>query len=218
MTVDSAIEWYRFTCTRCSTWWTDCYQVHRCTDDAGVRRSFYRRNGLPCEAPAYAGMFCSACRRATVRAELLDHPATRTVPHEPVFSPPEHPAYRPDPSHHGKAYGWVGGHVKFKAVISLDGTGQPYAAGQYPSGTHRIMIRVRSLRSPGLHKYFPAATVTDHGHPLRPGDRDIVVTFIVPDDEASHFLGPGQPISLWDGSDVGRGTVTRRVFNWPEVA
>jgi hypothetical protein len=48
--------------------------------------------------------------------------------------------------------------------------------------------------------------------PLNPGDKGVVVTIEIPDDEACDFPGPGQPITLWHGSDVGHGVISRRVF------
>ena len=47
---------------------------------------------------------------------------------------------------------------------------------------------------------------------LNPGDNGVIVTIEIPDDEACDFLGPGQPITLWHGSDIDHGIISRRVF------
>jgi hypothetical protein len=38
------------------------------------------------------------------------------------------------------------------------------------------------------------------------------VTIVVLGDDVADYLGPGESFALWRGGDVGRGTVTRRVF------
>lgn len=101
---------------------------------------------------------------------------------------------------------------KFKAVVSLGDSGQQPPGGQYPSGTHSLMVRVPCRHVPALHRYFPAVISRDDEQPLKPGDGGIIVTIAVADDEALEFFGPGQPIALWNGSEVGHGIVSRRVF------
>jgi hypothetical protein len=101
---------------------------------------------------------------------------------------------------------------KFKALISLDAAKGDVHARQYPSGTHCLMVRCTHLSQPAHRRYFPVVIYRDDEQPLRPGDRGTVVTIEVADDDADAFLGPGQHVTLWDGSDVGHGVISRRVF------
>jgi hypothetical protein len=101
---------------------------------------------------------------------------------------------------------------RFKAVVSLDRSGQQPPGGQYPSGTHSLMVRAPCRDQPGLRKYFPAVIFRDDEQPLSPGDTGVIVTIRIADDDAPNFFCPGQPIALWNGGDVGHGTVSRRVF------
>ena len=101
---------------------------------------------------------------------------------------------------------------EFRALINLDGQepeGQPWS---YPSGTHTLIVRSARLGQPAVQRYFPAAIYRDDDGPLNPGDKGVIVTLEIPDDEACDFLGPGQPNTLWHGSDVGHGVISRRVF------
>jgi hypothetical protein len=74
------------------------------------------------------------------------------------------------------------------------------------------MIRCSHLTIPALSRYFPAAIYRLDDQPLAPGQVSVVVTIEVADDEAGAFLGPGQRVTLWNGHDIGRGVISRRVF------
>jgi hypothetical protein len=63
-----------------------------------------------------------------------------------------------------------------------------------------------------LHHYFPAVIYTDDDRPLCPGDKGVPVIVSVPDDDASGYFQSGQHFTLWDGKDVGHGTVAQRLF------
>ena len=73
------------------------------------------------------------------------------------------------------------------------------------------MIWCSNCATPARRRYFPAAIYRPDDRPLAPGDAGVVVTTEVADDEASVFLGPGQQITLWNGHDIGRGVISRRV-------
>jgi len=101
---------------------------------------------------------------------------------------------------------------KFRALINLDGRDPDGAPGSYPSGTHSLMVRCARLGQPAVQRYFPAAIYRTDDRALNPGDKGVIVTIEIPDDEACDFLGPGQPVTLWHGSDIGHGIISRRVF------
>jgi len=118
------------------------------------------------------------------------------------------------------------GQVRYRAIITLDSvpaepdalrmprrTRTPLASvpRQYANHTHALMIRACCLARPGYDRCFPAELSWDDEQPLYPGDRaEVTITMI--DDEAPEFFGAGQRFSLWDGADIGHGTVSRRVY------
>jgi len=116
--------------------------------------------------------------------------------------------------------------VRYRALIALD----PAPAGpdapsmpttprrpkaskprQYPNHTHALMVRAKSLSDPSYARCFPAELSWDDERPLHPGDR-AEVTITMTDDEAGAFFGAGQRFSLWSGTDIGHGTISRRVY------
>ena len=110
--------------------------------------------------------------------------------------------------------------LRFRALITLDPPGTRSAvlsrpsrpsAQRYLNHTHALMVQAFRLHSPGDTRIFSAEICWDDEQPLCPGDH-AEVTITVTDDEAPEYLGAGQRITLWSGSDVGHGTITRRVF------
>jgi hypothetical protein len=82
---------------------------------------------------------------------------------------------------------------------------------RYANHTHALMIRACCLTRPEYARCFPAELSWDDEQPLYPGDRaEVTITMI--DDDAPAFFGVGQRFSLWDGADIGHGTVSRKVF------
>jgi hypothetical protein len=206
MVTESTVEWYRFTCPRCRAQWVAHYEVASFTDDAGQTRSFYRCRGLPCAAPARAGIACPICQHTPVHAELLGHAAADTVAEPPATQrPTEIATWR-----RGGAIA-VARQYRFKAVISLDLAAR-MPVTQAAAETHSVMVHASRPDLPGSDRYFPAVIVRDDEQLLSPGDSRVVVTISVPDDEASEFFSAGRSFALWNGRDVGHGTVSRRVF------
>jgi hypothetical protein len=93
------------------------------------------------------------------------------------------------------------------------GTSDPRLASiprQYSNHTHALMVRAQCRDKPSYARCFPAEISWDDEEPLHAGDRaEVTITLI--DDEACSFFGAGQRFSLWDGIDVGRGTISRQV-------
>lgn len=106
---------------------------------------------------------------------------------------------------------------RFRALIRLDPVGPRSTAlhppaREYPNHTRALMILARPLRADGgPTRYLPAELWRDEDEPIRAGERALV-TALVSDDQAESFLGAGQRFILWSGSEVGHGTVCRRVF------
>ena len=113
--------------------------------------------------------------------------------------------------------------VRYRALIALDSVpAEPDALSmpktpkmrkrrEYPNHTHALMVRAQCLSRPGYARCFPAELSWEDERPLYPGDR-AEVTITMTDDEVAEFFGAGQRFSLWNGADIGHGTISRRVF------
>jgi hypothetical protein len=223
MLVESAVETYLLTCARCDARWTESYQVNQVIDDSGLVSSFYRHNGVPVEAPAAAGnVRCANCGSTRVRQDrrfdetlargeaAYAEPAPRGGP---AFDPRDIPAIVP--RQRGSAGTWH--RYKFSAVVTMEPPGRGHR--QYDSRASGLMVLAANIERPAMRQYFPAVVFTEDGRPLLPGDRGIESTICVPDDNASAFFQSGQRFVLWDGAEVGHGTVAQHlVFGWPELA
>jgi hypothetical protein len=135
-----------------------------------------------------------------------DEPADRTlaVPRQRVAADVPAAAVR----HHAAAHTWR--RFKFAAVATLKTAGR--SRRQYLSGVSGLMLRAPSCQRLTQQQYFPAVMYTDDDSPLRPGDKGVLVTVSVPDDDASGFFQCGQHFTVWDGTDIGHGTVAQRLF------
>jgi hypothetical protein len=81
---------------------------------------------------------------------------------------------------------------------------------QYANHTHALMVRACCRDKPSYARCFPAEISWDDEEPLHAGDRaEVTITMI--DDEACSFFGAGARFSLWNGVDVGHGTISRQV-------
>jgi hypothetical protein len=217
MTVEISVESYVFTCARCAGRWTESYQVSQVVDDAGVIRSFYRHHGDPCDAPVGGNVECPNCHaQKAFRDPLYGQPTDFFLPETAASAPtaptaPRQPAREdevaPKPKRR-RAGTWR--RFKFSAVVTLETSGRP--GRQYLSGVPGLVLHAPSCEPPARHQYFPAVVYTDDNRPLRPGSKGIAVNISVPDDDASAFFQPGQRFTLWDGTDIGHGTVGERLF------
>jgi hypothetical protein len=219
MLVESAVETYLLTCARCNARWTESYEVNQVIDDSGLVTSFYRHNGVPVEAPAAAGnVKCPSCGSTRVRQDrrfdqtlavgeaAYAEPAPRQGPE---FDPRDIPTLVPRQRGTWRRY-------KFSAVVSMDAAGRGHR--QYDSRASGLMVRAAHVERPAVRQYFPAVVFTEDARPLMPGDRGIEATISVPDDNAGDFFQAGQRFALWDGADIGHGTVAYHLlFTWPEM-
>ncbi|HEY3953908.1 MAG TPA: hypothetical protein VGM53_11060 [Streptosporangiaceae bacterium] len=104
-------------------------------------------------------------------------------------------------------------HWMFKALVSLDQARAGHQDHAYPSEAHGLMVCAGRCNHPSELQYFRAVIVTDDDQPLVPGDRHShTVTVTVNGDEPGQFFRPGQHFAVWNGSEIGHGVVSRRVF------
>ena len=108
---------------------------------------------------------------------------------------------------------WPRMQVRYRALIALDAIPSKAKAQEYHNHTHALMIQARCMSKPSYTRCFPAElTWDDQGESLHPGDRaEVTITMV--DDEATTFFGSGQRFSLWSGTEVGHGTISRRVYS-----
>jgi hypothetical protein len=78
------------------------------------------------------------------------------------------------------------------------------------SGSHRMVVRAED---PQTHQtqVFRALVDSEEEAPFRPGKPEIMVTVRVIGDDVPDYFEIGSHFSLWLGSDVGQGIVTRRL-------
>jgi hypothetical protein len=100
---------------------------------------------------------------------------------------------------------------RFRALIALDAAAHGPGAGHYTSPTHALTLRAASLSTPAHHRLFRAEICWGDHHTLKPGDR-AVVTITVADDDAEMFFAAGQRFTIWNGSEIGQGTISRQIF------
>jgi len=206
--VENCIEYYLFTCTRCAGQWFDSYEVSQNVDESGDVRSFYRRHGVPCGAPVSGDVECPECNATRARRD----PIYET---HPDFDPEEagHALSVPRPRsaeilpgtavRHAAAGTWR--RFKFSALVTMDASGPP--GRRYPSGATGLMVLAPSAERPTQHQLFPAVFFCDDDRPLRPGDKGVPVIISVPDYDARSHFRPGQRFMVWDGREIGHGTV-----------
>jgi hypothetical protein len=213
VSIEISVETYQFTCARCAARWTESYQVSQVIDDAGAVRSFYRQHGDPCEAPVSGNVECPKCHAMQARRDPIYGVRPDFDPEEagsPLAVPPPRADTDgpPPPVRRAVAHTWR--RFKFSAVVTLETAGR--SRRQYLSGVPGLMVRVPSCQRPTQQKYFPAVVFTEDDGPLRPGDRRVSVIISVPDDDASGYFQSGQHFTVWDGTDIGHGTVAQRLF------
>jgi hypothetical protein len=214
--IETSVESYLFTCARCGAQWTEDYEVSQAVDDAGNVRSFYRYHGVSCEAPVRGNVECPNCHDTRSRRDPLYGTRPDFDPEEAgqALAVPQPRAEvgggaeeRPRRKRHRAAGTWR--RFRFSAVVTLEAAGR--SRRQYLSGVPGLMVHAPSCLRPSGDQYFPAVIYTADGRPLTPGDRGVSVTISVPDDDAAGCFPSGQRFIVWDGTDIGHGTVGQRL-------
>jgi hypothetical protein len=99
---------------------------------------------------------------------------------------------------------------KFQAVVTLlppPGAAEPAVL---PGPVCRLVVRAAQ---PGSDASRLFSALVSPGQDTMPVDkRHVVLTVTVLGDGAAECLAAGSDFTLWRGSDIGRGVVTRRIF------
>ncbi len=99
---------------------------------------------------------------------------------------------------------------KFQAVVTLlpvPGGTEPTAL---PGPVCRLVVRAAQPGSDGSRLF--SALVSPGQDTTVVDKRHLVLTVTVLGDGATECLAAGSDFTLWRGSDIGRGVVTRRIF------
>jgi hypothetical protein len=97
---------------------------------------------------------------------------------------------------------------KYQALVTLLPQAPKFGTGTNPS-TWRAVVRARHHQTRASE--FLTALVSSQGDAVQPGDKSIV-TLVVVDRNPGDCLDVGDQFTLWRGSDIGRGVITRRLF------
>jgi hypothetical protein len=101
---------------------------------------------------------------------------------------------------------------KFQALVTPSAREDDAAVQTLSSGSHRMVLRAENIETK-RSQVFAALVDADEEGPFRPGKPEVLVTLRVIGDDVADYLDIGSHFSLWLGSDVGRGVVTRRLFH-----
>jgi hypothetical protein len=99
---------------------------------------------------------------------------------------------------------------KFQALVTLlppPGGAEPMAL---PGPVCRLVVRAAQPGSDASRLFSALVSAGQDTVPL--DKRHLVLTVTVLGDGAAECLATGSDFTLWRGSDIGRGVVTRRVF------
>ena len=101
---------------------------------------------------------------------------------------------------------------KFQALVTLYPTvdGAPHA--ELGPAPRRMVLRARNTETKRSQVFNALISSDDYGRPFKPGSQRVQVTLRLAGDDVGDYLRIGGRFELWDGSDLGEGLVTRRLF------
>ena len=100
---------------------------------------------------------------------------------------------------------------KFQALVTPNVDDDDDARAKFSSGSHRMVLRAMNSETRRSQVFSALVDGEDDG-PFKAGSPQIMVTLRVVGDDVSDYLGIGSHFSLWLGTDIGRGIVTRRLL------
>jgi hypothetical protein len=99
---------------------------------------------------------------------------------------------------------------KFQALVTPNPDDDAETRAKLSSGSHRMVLRAKNSETRRSQVFSALVDCEDNG-PFRAGRPEIVVTLRVVGDDVADYLDIGSHFSLWLGSDIGQGVVTRRL-------
>ena len=99
---------------------------------------------------------------------------------------------------------------KFQALVTPYPDKDGDARAKLSSGSHRMVLRAENSETHRTQVFSALVDGEDAG-PFLAGNPQVMVTLRVIGDDVTDYLDIGTHFSLWHGSDVGEGVVTRRL-------
>jgi hypothetical protein len=100
---------------------------------------------------------------------------------------------------------------KYQALVTPSADNADDARAKLSSGSHRMVLRAVNSETRRSQVFSALVDGEDDG-PFKAGSPQFIVTLRVVGDDISDCFGIGSHFSLWLGSDIGRGVVTRRLL------
>jgi hypothetical protein len=100
---------------------------------------------------------------------------------------------------------------KYQALLTLYPVERGGLGAALPCQTRRLVVPSHH-HDTHVSKIFSSVVTTADDRPLCPGCVDVPVTMQLNGDDALDYFGPGERFTLWFGTDVGHGVVSRRMF------
>lgn len=101
---------------------------------------------------------------------------------------------------------------RFQALVTPSPAQDGGPPAPIDSASHRMVLRCQHAET-RRRQVFSALVAADDDTPFRRGSPQLMVTLNVIGDDVCDYLEIGSHFSLWNGSDIGRGVVTRRLPN-----
>jgi hypothetical protein len=99
---------------------------------------------------------------------------------------------------------------RFQALVTPSPVKEGDPPAKLDSAAHRMVLRAKHSET-RRSQVFSVLVVGDDDKPFRRESSQVVVTLNVIGDDVCDYLEIGSHFSLWNGSDVGQGVVTRRL-------
>jgi hypothetical protein len=99
----------------------------------------------------------------------------------------------------------------YQALVTMYAAAARGPAATLGSAPRRTVLRGRN-RQTQRSQFFTALVSCDDNGPFRPGGSQMLVTLRLAGDDVADYFTIGGHFELWQGGDVGRGVVTRRLF------
>jgi hypothetical protein len=101
---------------------------------------------------------------------------------------------------------------KFQALVTLYPTRDGHRHAELGPAPQRMVLRARNSQTTRSQVFNALISSDDYGRPFKDGSQRVLVTLRLAGDDVCDYLCIGGHFDLWDGSDLGEGVVTRRVF------
>jgi hypothetical protein len=100
---------------------------------------------------------------------------------------------------------------KYQALLTVYPGGDGNPCEQLGPAPRRMVLRGHHDES-HRNQLYTALVSCDDGGPFQQGHSQLLVTLRLAGDDVPEYLHVGSQFELWNGSDVGKGVITRRMF------